>query len=87
MKVNIPETWTKVKKTKKNKKAKGVSPSSKKKLETLEKQQKANSEKHFTKIENEEVPNKNACRLVELITPVTCIIFSKAFGGNEKFIF
>ena len=71
MKVNIPETWTKVKKTKKNNKAKGVSRSSKKKLGTVEKQQKAGSENHFSKIENEEVPNKNACRSVEFITTLT----------------
>lgn len=63
MKGYIPDTWTKVKKTKK-KKIKQVSTSSRTNLETVEKQQKAGLEK-FTKSENKDVPSMIAYRLVK----------------------
>ena len=64
-KVNIPETWTKVKNTKRNK-GKEMPPSNKKKLETVKKQKKAVSEKSSNKSENNDITNKITCRLVEL---------------------
>ncbi len=53
---NIPETWTKVKNTKRGK-DKEMPPLNKKKLETVKKQKKVVSEKSF---------NKSGCRLVKL---------------------
>ena len=64
-KVNIPETWTKVKNTKRNK-GKEMPPSNKKKLENVKKQKKALLEKSSNKSENNDITSKITCRLVEL---------------------
>ena len=58
--VKIPEAWTKVKNTKRNK-GKEMSTSNSKKLETV-KSKKAGSEKKFTKSENKDLTTKIAYR-------------------------
>ena len=58
---SVPETWTKVKNTKRNK-GKDMAQSNKKKPETVKMSKKAVSENNFTKSENNDVTNKIACR-------------------------